>query len=292
MWDNRYMPRIFLISDLHLECRPDEQWTFTGSPDVVVLAGDIHTKGRGVEWAQHTFGETPVVYVMGNHEGWGKQWQYTLAKMEERAQGTNVHILHRKQVQIAGIRFLGATMWTDFSAWHDRQEAYDAAALVSRDRYAPGMRDYRKIRTTGFRRLEPRDVLNWNARDKDFLLSSSAIPFDGPTVVVSHHPPVLDAMKRPAQDASDAGYASDWEAGVRQISPVAWFYGHTHNPKYFNVGFTLMASHAAGHPEEGLTPLYKNAIEVPLDGSPVKIVENQFDLIGVPNKTLKKKPAK
>lgn len=275
------MPHLFFISDLHLEHRTEESWELFGDPDIVVLAGDVHTKARGVKWAQDTFSGIPVVYILGNHEGWGKHWQDVLSKMRDQALGSNVHILHRNSVQLCGIRFLGATLWTDFSAWPDKQQAYDSAVMVNRDRYAPGMRDYRKIRTGGYRRLHPRDVLGWNTEDKNFLLSSSSEPFDGPTVVVSHHPPSLAAMKFPAQDPSDAGYASDWEYGVKQISPVAWLYGHTHSPKYFHVGNTLMASHAVGHPEEGLSQLFKNALNVPLDGSPVKIIKNKYDLRGV-----------
>lgn len=272
------MPQLFLASDLHLEHRSQEAWEFEGQPDVVVLAGDIHTKSRGVDWARSTFGDTPVVYVLGNHEGWGKRWEDVLSKMKEQARGTNVHVLHRNSVVLCGIRFLGATFWTDFSGWHDKQQAYDAALMVHQDRYAPGMRDYRKIRTASYRRLHPRDVLSWNTQDKNFLLSEASEHFDGPTVVVSHHPPSLTAQKHPSQDPSDAGYASDWEDGVRKIAPSAWLYGHTHSPKYFHVGETLMASHAVGHPEEGLSPLFRNALEVPLDGSLARVVESQFNL--------------
>lgn len=286
------MPNIFFIDDLHLEYRQGERFDLVGTPDVVVLAGDIHTKARGVSWASATFPDIPVVYVLGNHEGWGGHWQNTVTKMRDAAKGTNVHVLHRDTVELAGIRFVGATLWTDFSACPDRREALEAAAQVTRDRNAYGMRDYRKITTGSYRRLHPSDVLKFNGEDRSFLLTACAAPFDGPTVVVTHHPPMLSAMKHPPAEPADAAYASDWEEGVRMMSPAAWLHGHTHNPRYERVGSTLLASHAAGHPEEGLLPLYRNALDVPLDGSPVRIVGNQFDLVSspVPSRSTKKAP--
>lgn len=249
---------------------------------MVVLAGDIHTKARGVAWAAQTFAGIPVVYVLGNHEGWGGHWPSTVAKMKEAAADTNVHVLHRDQAVIEGIRFLGATFWSDFSAWPNRQEALDSAARVTHDPNAPGMRDFRKITVGGYRRLHPADVLRFNKDDRDYLIQASAVPFDGPTVIVTHHPPVLAAMKHPASEPNDATYASDWEQGVRQLAPAAWLYGHTHAPRYLQVGSTLLASHAVGHPEEGLPALYRNALDIPLDGNPVQVVTDQFDLVASP----------
>lgn len=57
--------RIHLLSDLHNEFdlfEPEVR-----DADVVILAGDINVKTRGVEWAKNTF-TCPVLYVPGNHE--------------------------------------------------------------------------------------------------------------------------------------------------------------------------------------------------------------------------------
>ncbi len=40
--------------------------------DVVVLAGDIHTKDRGLKQAIEDIKVKPVVYIPGNHEFYGK----------------------------------------------------------------------------------------------------------------------------------------------------------------------------------------------------------------------------
>lgn len=51
--------KIRVLSDIHLEFAswyPPEV-----EADVTVLAGDIQTKGRGIEWAKIFFPETPVI---------------------------------------------------------------------------------------------------------------------------------------------------------------------------------------------------------------------------------------
>ena len=59
--------RIHVMSDLHLEFgefTPPET-----NADVVILAGDIHLGTRGIEWAQRTFGDKPVIYIAGIRYG-------------------------------------------------------------------------------------------------------------------------------------------------------------------------------------------------------------------------------
>lgn len=66
--------RIHLLSDLH-----NEFSAFTPEQldcDVVILAGDIDLKARGVEWAKQSF-SGPVLYVPGNHEFYGGHLTWT-----------------------------------------------------------------------------------------------------------------------------------------------------------------------------------------------------------------------
>src|SRR5262245_10095299 len=105
--------RLHIFSDLHLEFAPLEPPDM--GADVVILAGDIHLQTRGVGWAAETF-QRPVIYVPGNHEYYGGHFKNTLAKMRDRGGHTQVHVLDRDEVVIDGVRFLGTTLWTDFSA--------------------------------------------------------------------------------------------------------------------------------------------------------------------------------
>jgi predicted phosphodiesterase len=61
--------KIQILSDIHNEFEVYEPEYCNA--DVVILAGDIHTKNRGVEWASTRF-NTPVIYILGNHVAYGK----------------------------------------------------------------------------------------------------------------------------------------------------------------------------------------------------------------------------
>lgn len=57
--------KILIYSDLHIEFKGFEPPQVDA--DLVVLAGDISVRGRGVTWANETF-DCPLIYVCGNHE--------------------------------------------------------------------------------------------------------------------------------------------------------------------------------------------------------------------------------
>jgi len=104
--------RIHVLSDLHLEEQP-----FTpdaGDADVVVLAGDIHNGAAGIEWAEQVFG-VPVLYLAGNHEYYDGEFDAVQAAMSAAARGSPVDLLDCSERIIDGVRFLGCTLWTDYS---------------------------------------------------------------------------------------------------------------------------------------------------------------------------------
>jgi predicted phosphodiesterase len=127
--------KIHLLSDLHLEFEnfvPE-----VSDADVTVLAGDIHLRTRGVEWAKQTF-KGRVLYVPGNHEYYGGNLGKTLVKMSD-AGDDRVRVLDCERVDLDGVRFLGATAWTDYAATGDPLTAQMDARET--------MTDFRKIRT-------------------------------------------------------------------------------------------------------------------------------------------------
>src|SRR3990167_7732930 len=88
------------------------------------------------------------------------------------------------EVILGGVRFLGATMWTDFSATGNTPMACLSAQNA--------MNDFRQIRTEGYRRIRPADLVARSLQTKDWLRMKLAQPFAGPTVVITHHAPTLD----------------------------------------------------------------------------------------------------
>lgn len=243
------MPRILPLSDLHLEFA-DYVPAKTGY-DIAVLAGDIHTRERGVKWALAHF-TTPVIYVPGNHEGYGTHWENNLAKMKALAKGTHVHVLERDAVVLDGVRFLGATGWSTFDLWPDSREAM-AAAGAGRDPNSTGMRDYRQIRTGGYRRILPRDTAAWSAQTKAWLAQTLAQPHNGQTVVVTHHAPSpLSLRHQKVVDILDAADANPWDDLVAGSNAALWIHGHTHHRVDYRLGQTRVVSNPRGYPSQSL----------------------------------------
>jgi predicted MPP superfamily phosphohydrolase len=109
--------KIQIVSDLH------QEFGYTdlrfGQADLVILAGDTHVGTKGIEWVESVVKGVPVIYILGNHEYYKGSYPRTLRKIRAAAEGTNVHVLENKSVEIDGITFHGATLWTNFALFGD-----------------------------------------------------------------------------------------------------------------------------------------------------------------------------
>jgi hypothetical protein len=111
--------KLFIASDLHGEIWPldydvPEDLDF----DVAVFAGDIDSGPAAVRWlrGQRALRDKPVLFVAGNHEYYGRILQDGAALIRDAARGTNVTFLDADAVPVIdGARFLGCTLWTDYS---------------------------------------------------------------------------------------------------------------------------------------------------------------------------------
>ena len=184
------MIRVRVLSDVHLEfgaldLRP-------AGEDVVALCGDIGLFTDGVQWADRLAGKlgVPVVMIAGNHEFYRHSEHGAPASVEQilgalsaaaRLTGGRVTFLSEEAAVVAGVRFVGATLWTDFALFGDAARAMAAAEVR--------MNDYRLIYRTPAERLHPSDTSGMHEAARLFLEAELSRPHDGPTVVMTHHPP-------------------------------------------------------------------------------------------------------
>lgn len=233
--------KLWVLSDLHLE---SSQWDAPSAveADVVVLAGDIHQGLCGLEWAAHSFAGPEVIYVAGNHEGYGQYWLPLMDELRTAA-WPSVHFLECSQAVIQGVRFIGATLWTDCYLWGDR------AAVLAEQQY---MNDFRAIRMDreSDLRLEPVEMIRWHERSRDWLTDALQTDFDGPTVVVTHHAPhpksvwPYDPHQR---DPISGFFASDLSWLIERYQPALWIHGHSHASVDYMVGRTRVLANPAGY---------------------------------------------
>ncbi len=234
--------KIQVFSDLHLEFAPFVP--LRTDADVIILAGDIHIKCHGVEWAKRTFPELPVLYVPGNHEYYGQAIPKHTEKLYSACQNSNVHILENDKMEIGQVTFLGATLWTDFKMFENPYLAACEAEL--------SMTDYKRIRTSPkYRRLRARDTIVMHAVSRAWLRATSAQCPERTIVIVTHHSPSTRSLPENfAPDPLSAAFASYDDSLVEQTGATLWIHGHIHTFADYMIGNTRVICNPRGYPNE------------------------------------------
>lgn len=139
--------------------------------DLLLLAGDI---GRPEE-VLRLFNDwpTPVLYVLGNHEFYGREMNATRELIRRMAVGTSVILLDSDEVgpeqfarfetwyaprreKLEQIRFIGATLWTDYA--YPSSSACENHIALRMNEAGRQLRDHRAI-SYGNKRFTPSDAL-------------------------------------------------------------------------------------------------------------------------------------
>lgn len=246
------MTRIWTVSDLH----DDYSRGFFGNyqlpadveADVLVVAGDIagrfSTTGRDWLEAQRSRLGIPIVCVPGNHDFWRGSLDREIPRFHDRLQRDGIHVLDGDSVEVAGVRFVGGTLWTDYNVWHGDGWRGQHAALTT-------MNDFHYMRTGTDRvrpRAKPGDLLDIHVRHRAAIADTLAIPFAGPTVVVTHHAPSPRSLREGlVRDPIDAAYASDLEDLIVAGEPEFWIHGHVHSRHDYEIGNTRVICNPRGY---------------------------------------------
>lgn len=245
--------RLLILSDLHLEFasfvppNPDLY-------DIAVLAGDIAVGGTAVHWPKRrlTFAGKPVVLVPGNHEFYNSERTRMLTRLREAAAGSNVHLLDRDEVTLLGIRFLGATLWTEFEL--DVAQGTDVAqakrdATIGLNDFAGAIRE-RLPDQPRQRRFTPEDAAREHRLSRAWLqqnLLETVGPDVAATVVVTHHAPSpLSMDPRYEGSALNPCFYSDLPASFFQ-SAALWIHGHTHSSLDYRHHRTRVVANPRGY---------------------------------------------
>lgn len=229
--------RLHILSDLHIEVTEFDP-PATGA-DVVVLAGDIHNGTRGLEWAAARFPGRRVLYVPGNHEYYDGELRSGMEALAVRAKELGIELLDNTETEVDGVRFLGATLWTDFCL--DGAERRDEVMKLS----LPYIVDFRAIRD-GDGLFTPEASVRLHEASRAWLRQRLAVRVSGPTVVITHHAPhPLSVHARFAHHPANGGFVSNLEDEMG--SAVLWIHGHTHNSFDYAVKGTRVVCNPRGY---------------------------------------------
>lgn len=257
--------RIFPISDLHLERR---RLDLIAPPaalfDVLACAGDLYEghPERGLAALLHLAQGKPVVLVPGNHEHYAptgdtRTAPQLLAALDGEVGrlnglGAGIHLLRGGQaVEIGGVRFLGTTLWSDWrlaERWltpDAPNRPADPAAYAAARMTDPvtGSREYLgSIRKEDGTPWQPADAMAAHLAEREALLAALAMPHEGTTVVITHHPasPLAADRFREAPGVPwwvPAFYATTvLDDLADEARPDLWVSGHFHAGHDMRIG--------------------------------------------------------
>ena len=238
------MTKLAILSDIHTEFEAfDPDILLEDNPDVVILAGDIGVGTGGVAFAK-TLDPTPVIYVPGNHEYYRQQFFPNLNAMIAMGKGTNVRVLDGESVEIGGVLFVGATLWTDYALNGNQVLALAECKLADQHYITYDGGPF----TTAMSLKEHRQA-------KRALVSELELyeGYEGKTVVVTHHAPHPNSIAPQYRDTDDRltpAFCSDLSNLIEAHDIDLWVHGHDHNDHDYEVFGTRIVSSQKGYPQE------------------------------------------
>lgn len=261
------------LSDIHNEFSVfDLPVTEFDSRAVLVLAGDIGLakSGSSLENFLDSVTErfTDILYIPGNHEYYRGSFQRTEGKLMDLCNRyLNVHYMNKKTMFIDGIRYIGATLWTDFNG------ANPMAMLAAEE----AMSDYKVIRTgpksNPYQRpLRPVDLIGVNMEHRAFIETELRKAKDKAekVVVFTHHGPSF-ASRTDAYPPGLLDYAyyntCKLEDLIYEYEPLLWVHGHSHHPVDIMMGNTRILNNSRGysnHPAQAESSDFRELLVVTL----------------------------
>ena len=227
---------IRVCSDLHLEQLLGQREEFLAlsfiPPDprdaesVLVLAGDISSKPKQLipflGWLKDRF--MKVIYVPGNHEVYGhemSQWALDIiAGLGGYFEGEDTIAFPGHGVgcvELEGIRFIYGTLWAD-----------GGATLAEQAAIGNCLNDFRIVKL-GDKRFTVADMKVLHQAQKEKIKEFLESPFDGKTVVVTHHMPSYQLCDPRFGGEINGGFASHCDDLLGEHAPDVWIHGHTHD---------------------------------------------------------------
>ena len=241
--------RIQIFSDLHIDVRPIKKITIPDGVDLVIVAGDT-SEGvlRAFEHLRRIVPmHIPILMVLGNHEYYRRFIPNELELARSHGAAFNIRVVEAETVFLSGVRFVGATLWSDYAIFGEANQAAVMNACAS------GMNDHRLIgwQKQPWLRFRPQEAALLHHRSKAYLTETLAVPFAGSTVVVTHHAVHWNSVHPRFQtDPVTGAFVSDLSALIEAHRPALWVHGHVHNSSDYRIGDTRIVCNPHGYGNE------------------------------------------
>lgn len=262
-----------LASDVHLEFGPIDLFNTEGA-DVLVLSGDIlvakdlrspdpyeimdTSKSLLLQkFFNQVCEEFPhVIYIMGNHEHYHGDFQYTINLLRKNlGHRENLHILDKENFVFGDVTFIGGTLWTDMNK-EDPHTMYAIPGvmndfkLVTNSKNVTYFRDEDGNSHERVARLMPADVVEDHKAMLAHISATCAASPWAKFVVVGHHAPTKQSThpRYKGEQLINGAYSSDLSEFILDRPQIkVWTHGHTHEPFDYMVGSTRIVANPRGY---------------------------------------------
>lgn len=252
---------IRVLSDLHLEqyLGQRESWLsdkfipadLLDKDSVLVLAGDISSKPeqlfKFIESTAKRFQR--IIFIPGNHEFYGHEmstWSFDVESRLKNIENVRFETMGVGYEEMNGVRFIFTTLWADGGP--DKQDWKNVELYL---------RDFYVIRRDSKRFTVP-DMIAIHKGQKEKVKEYLAQPFDGKTVVISHHMPSYRLCHPRFGNSANGGFASNCDDILAyDNAPNLWIHGHTHDTIDTRLWKTRIVCNPSGYYMETSSPFLK-----------------------------------
>jgi predicted phosphodiesterase len=273
--------RLAIASDIHLEFGTIEL-TNDSDADVLILAGDI-CMARDFEITETKRAEryfaffeqvstefAQVIYIMGNHEHYNGDVAYSYGILKRHlAKFPNIHVMEKETLELAGVTFVCATMWTSMNdedpvtlhavkdMMNDFRNVKNSLRMIARTVPLYDDGEYNVDRKViGHKvkeepsKFSPQDSVDDHKQALDYINHVLMNDDTKKYVVVTHHTPSWQscAPKWLGDRVMNGAFHTelgDFIAYRPQIK--LWVHGHTHDDFDYAIGETRVVCNPRGY---------------------------------------------
>ncbi|TBC98988.1 phosphohydrolase [Rhizobium ruizarguesonis] len=269
--------RAWIISDLHYS-RMD---VLGGAPfripdaDICICAGDISENvSKSIAYLRRDIERhMPVILVLGNHDYYNSSIDLALERARREIESTRIHLLENQSIEMAGCRFVGATLWTDFAVSiggdehippeERRTKAFGLVPSLMADFSCIYRSDTRRSGENGL--ITVQEILKRHIASRSFIDQELEKPFDGPTFIITHHAPLIQSFDpRFYGHATNAAFGNDLSDLITRRRPSVWIHGHIHQFRDYMADETRVICNPRGYGGERGTSGFRPAFVIDL----------------------------
>lgn len=220
--------KIAYISDLHCEHNElKKPFQIDKDTDVIFLLGDIHHYKHVISCIEQNFpSDIPIVYVTGNHEYYGSDYDIANNYIKEKAEASShqIKFLNNGIFEINGYTIIGSTLFTDFEI-EGIGNKYQAMKFCQEH-----VKDFKVIEYKG-KAITPENFVELFDQSFGFINNIYDLFDEDKIIIATHYAPSYQSIAPEYMNSlSNVAFASElsnWIAYKERV--VAWLHGHVHN---------------------------------------------------------------